>query len=216
VAEQSAVVLDRFPLWLEAVEAVVAACGFHAVESTRGPDEALGLLHALRPELHVVGLDTFGVRDEGLAYLSKVSGLAPQANIVVLSPDTDPASIDAALEAGAFAYVFKTAEADDLAAAIRQAFEYTMHFPGSQENALAASADAVPAGRPPAALTQREREILGLVAEGVSNAQLAQRLLVSEKTVRFHLSNVYKKLDVSNRTEASRWAQKHGLVQLVA
>jgi DNA-binding CsgD family transcriptional regulator len=73
-------------------------------------------------------------------------------------------------------------------------------------------------GKPPAdsGLTPREREILSLVAEGYSNAQLARMLWVTEQTVKFHLSNIYRKLAVTNRTEASRWAQVHGLVSTVA
>jgi DNA-binding CsgD family transcriptional regulator len=63
-----------------------------------------------------------------------------------------------------------------------------------------------------AELTKREREILKLAAEGYSNAQLAGMLWVTEQTVKFHLSNTYRKLNVSNRTEAARWAQLHGLV----
>jgi DNA-binding CsgD family transcriptional regulator len=63
-----------------------------------------------------------------------------------------------------------------------------------------------------AGLTRRELEILKLVAEGDSNAQLAKMLWVTEQTVKFHLSNIYRKLGVSNRTEASRWAQLHGLL----
>ena len=63
-------------------------------------------------------------------------------------------------------------------------------------------------------LTRRELEILRLAAEGYSNAQLAQMLWVTEQTVKFHLSNIYRKLRVSNRTEASRWAQQHGLLNV--
>jgi DNA-binding CsgD family transcriptional regulator len=63
-------------------------------------------------------------------------------------------------------------------------------------------------------LTRRELEILRLVAEGHSNAQLARMLWVTEQTVKFHLSNIYRKLDVANRTEASRWAQVHGLLDV--
>src|SRR5205807_6268420 len=62
------------------------------------------------------------------------------------------------------------------------------------------------------ALTRREREILALVAEGHSNRDLARMLWVTEQTVKFHLSNIYRKLDVANRTEASRWAQLHDLL----
>ena len=61
-------------------------------------------------------------------------------------------------------------------------------------------------------MTKRERQILCLVAEGHSNAQLAAMLWVTEQTVKFHLSNVYRKIDVANRTEAARWAQLHGLL----
>ena len=61
-------------------------------------------------------------------------------------------------------------------------------------------------------LTRRELEILQLVAEGLSNAELARKVWVTEQTVKFHLSNIYRKLSVSNRTEASRWAQLHGLL----
>jgi len=64
-----------------------------------------------------------------------------------------------------------------------------------------------------AQLTKRERQILQLAVEGYSNAQLASMLWVTEQTVKFHLSNVYRKLQVSNRTEAARWAQLHGLVE---
>ena len=67
-----------------------------------------------------------------------------------------------------------------------------------------------------AALTKRELEILQLVAEGHSNSQLARILWVTEQTVKFHLSNIYRKLDVANRTEASRWAQLHGLLDTSA
>ena len=62
------------------------------------------------------------------------------------------------------------------------------------------------------ALTRREREILALVSEGYSNRELAKMIWVTEQTVKFHLSNIYRKLDVSNRTEASRWAHKHRLI----
>jgi DNA-binding CsgD family transcriptional regulator len=63
-----------------------------------------------------------------------------------------------------------------------------------------------------AGLTRREREILALVSEGHSNRELARMMWVTEQTVKFHLSNIYRKLDVSNRTEASRWAHQHRLV----
>jgi DNA-binding NarL/FixJ family response regulator len=116
-------------------------------------------------------------------------------------------------QAGAAAYVLKSAHPDDLASAIRQAFAHSVYFApsGGLSNGHAGqgsvSADL-------AELTKREREILKLAAEGHSNAQLARMLWVTEQTIKFHLSNTYRKLDVSNRTEAARWAQMHGLVPI--
>jgi DNA-binding NarL/FixJ family response regulator len=129
----------------------------------------------------------------------------------VLSAHTETEYIDAALDAGAVAYVVKSAHPDDLASAIRQAFQHSVYLAGSRPAAPA------PSWTPPVEtakhdLTRREREILQLVAEGHSNAKLAKMLWVTEQTVKFHLSNVYRKLDVSNRTEAARWAQLNGLL----
>jgi len=128
---------------------------------------------------------------------------------IVLSMYEERALVEAAFAAGAFAYVLKSADPDDLRAAIRQAFEPSVYFAPEL-----VSNGAEPDERPSvdAGLTRREIEILQLVAEGYSNAQLARMLWVTEQTVKFHLSNIYRKLGVANRTEASRWAQVHGLL----
>ncbi|MGH3033298.1 MAG: helix-turn-helix domain-containing protein, partial [Gaiellaceae bacterium] len=102
----------------------------------------------------------------------------------------------------------KMAHPDDITSAIRQVFEHSIYFVGGQLPAVASG----PVLDSSLGLTRRELEILQLVAEGHSNAELARRLWVTEQTVKFHLSNVYRKLNVSNRTEASRWAQLHGLL----
>ena len=101
-------------------------------------------------------------------------------------------------------------QAEDLAYAMRQAFEHSVFVAASPSG-------AAPCGphrsRGDArAVTRREAEILRLVAEGHSNADVARMLWIAEQTVKFHLSNIYRKLNVSNRTEASRWAQLHGLL----
>jgi DNA-binding NarL/FixJ family response regulator len=103
----------------------------------------------------------------------------------------------------------KTAHPDDLRATVRQAFNHSIYLP--RRTARRTSVDAEIRDEPHD-LTRRELEILSLVAEGHSNAKLAKMLWVTEQTVKFHLSNIYRKIDVSNRTEASRWAQLHGLL----
>jgi DNA-binding NarL/FixJ family response regulator len=136
----------------------------------------------------------------------------------VLSSASDPAHIDAAFAAGAVAYVLKTAHQDDIRVAIRQAFEHSVFVrtPTVAEGAGTTAIAKPVASDVVAALTKRELEILRLVAEGHSNSQLARILWVTEQTVKFHLSNIYRKLDVANRTEASRWAQLHGLLDTSA
>ena len=142
----------------------------------------------------------------------------PALRAVVLSADEEPAHIQAAFAAGATAYIVKTAHPDDIEVAVRQAFGPSLFLArdrGAAPVPVAATlrptreAEAQEAS---ATLTRRELEILQLVAEGHSNSQLARMLWVTEQTVKFHLSNIYRKLDVANRTEASRWAQLHGLL----
>jgi DNA-binding NarL/FixJ family response regulator len=212
--ERTAVLLDQHPLWLDAVERVVQPVGISVVGKATAPEEALRLVEEREPDILVTALELHGSSMDGLTLIRRARELQPQIKSIVVSMYRDPDHIDAALEAGADAYVVKTAHPDDLASAIRQAFEASIFLAGRPPAA------AVTAHRqitPPAAdeslgLTRRELEILQLMAEGHSNAQLAKMLWVTEQTVKFHLSNIYRKLDVSNRTEASRWAQLHGLL----
>ena len=126
MARHTAVVVDRFPVWLEAVQAVVCVAGFELVEVTRKPDDALRLVSAMQPELHVVGTEAFAYEAEALAHIRRARERAPRVHVLVISANGEVGSIRAALEAGAFAYVLKSADADDLRAAIRQATEHTI------------------------------------------------------------------------------------------
>jgi DNA-binding NarL/FixJ family response regulator len=147
----------------------------------------------------------------GLVLIERARAAQPGVRPIVLSMHTDPQVIDAALVAGASAYVVKTAHPEDLASAVRQAFSHSVYLAGRR--AAEPTAAEKPKVDDSPGLTRRELEILRLVAEGHSNAQLARMLWVTEQTVKFHLSNIYRKLDVANRTEASRWAQRNGLLQ---
>ena len=146
---------------------------------------------------------------DGITCISQARERISGLRAVVLSSHTDAAYIDRALGVGAAAYVVKSAHPDDLASAIRQAFNHSVFFAGSRP---APAAELNPPTAETLDLTRREQEILKLVAEGHSNAKLAKMLWVTEQTVKFHLSNVYRKLGVSNRTEAARWAQVNGLL----
>jgi DNA-binding NarL/FixJ family response regulator len=212
--KRTAVVLDPHPLWLDAVEGVLERLDVEVAGKTGSFAEAAELLRAHRPD--VLLLETQDGPENGSGYdvIRDAYAAIPDIKVIVLSHAQGTSDVDAAFDAGAVAYVFKSAHPDDLASAVRQAFD-TSIFLASRHRPSAAAADVAPARRYDEAepsLTKRELEILQLVSEGHSNGELARMLWVTEQTVKFHLSNIYRKLDVANRTEASRWAQLHGLL----
>jgi DNA-binding NarL/FixJ family response regulator len=206
--DHSAVIADPHPLWLDAVEQVLNRIGITVVGKATSAKEALELVRELKPDILISELAASDGQLDGLDLLEQVQQIDGVRSIV-LSLHYEPRHIDAALAAGAVAYVIKTAHPDDLASAIRQAFDHSIYLSASTV-ATRSTRDAAQDNGP--GLTRRELEILQLVAEGHSNAQLARMLWVTEQTVKFHLSNVYRKLGVANRTEASRWAQLNGLL----
>jgi DNA-binding NarL/FixJ family response regulator len=210
--DRTAVLLDPHPLWLDAVELVLTRNGLAVVGQATDPDRALALVEEFRPSVFVA--DAAG---DGLACIRKACTKVPELKAIVLSSPDDGTQIEAAFAAGAHAYVLKTAHPDDVSVAIRQTFDHSVFLPGPGYAATPAATSVTvgsDASDTVASLTKRELEILQLVAEGHSNSQLARILWVTEQTVKFHLSNIYRKLDVANRTEASRWAQVHGLLNL--
>jgi DNA-binding NarL/FixJ family response regulator len=209
-AVRSAVLLDPFPLWLEAVEHVLRRIEFDVVGKTTSASEALTLVEEFAADLLVAEIKTREAELDGLACLRRARERVPHIRVIVLSLYGSPEYIDAAFEAGASAYVLKTAEAEDFATTVRQSFEQSIYFDGARPRL--APAPAQPPNEESGRLTRRELEILRLAAEGHKNAEMASMLWLTEQTIKFHLSNIYRKLNVSNRTEASRWAQVHGLL----
>ncbi|HEY7706763.1 MAG TPA: response regulator transcription factor [Gaiellaceae bacterium] len=210
-SEQVGVICDSHPMWLDAVEQVLRRIAIRVVGKTTSTSEALSMVEEHRPDLLITELEGVNGELSGLALIERSRAAVPSVRPIVLSMHQDSQIIDAALVAGASAYVVKTAHPEDLASAVRQAFSHSVYLAG-RRNLTPAPAEPVAEAADEPGLTRRELEILRLVAEGHSNAQLARMLWVTEQTVKFHLSNIYRKLDVANRTEASRWAQVHGLL----
>ena len=129
----------------------------------------------------------------------------PEVKTIVLSGTDDPGAIQASFDRGALAFIQKNIEPADLPAVIRQALAGNVHY--AVNGAVAAAA------QPDWDLTPRETEILRALAEGQSNKQMAQQFWLSEQTIKYHLTNVYRKLAVSSRTEAVRKAYEHGLIE---
>ena len=129
----------------------------------------------------------------------------------MLSMFDDPEHIEKALGYGAAGYVVKSINPLDLPSTIRGVFEGTVYHPRGNPGS-ARRRRTRHRRRRPGGLTNRELAILKLVAEGLSNLDIASKLFVTEQTVKFHLSNIYRKLSVGNRTEATRYAYKNGLI----
>jgi DNA-binding NarL/FixJ family response regulator len=209
---RTAIVLDHHPIWLEAVQAILERIGVEVVGTTTLPNELIELVDLHHPDVLVTSLEVGDADFDGIACLRVAREHQPSLNAIVLSAYDDTDHIQAALAAGAVAYVVKTAHPDDFAAAIRQCFDHSVFLAGAFASEPAQAQQPLEFDDEARGLTRRELEILRLVSEGHSNAQLAKMLWVTEQTVKFHLSNIYRKLDVSNRTEASRWAQVQGLL----
>ena len=165
---------------------------------------------ALRPD--VVLMDLQMPRLDGIEATRRLRIALPQAAVVVLTTYTDSANVAQALGAGAIGYVSKDLPPRELAATIRRAARGVVHLAEPvQQTLLQALAQPQRAEAVPEELTEREREVLALLAEGRSNKEIAKALHVTERTVKGHVGNVLGKLGVASRTQAAIYAMRHGL-----
>ena len=208
VPDQPRILLvDSHPLLLDALERLLKKNGYRVIGKVHSGQRALRLLDEDHVDLVVVGLNLADM--EGLIFLREIRRSHPDKAVVVFSVPSDDTEIAAALEEGAAAFVRGDADPRDLLSALRQAFRPSVFYRFPLADALGQPTDyGVPK------LTSRELEIMSLVAEGMSNSRIAQALWVTEHTVKFHVSNVFRKLAVTNRTEAVRRAHLMGLLDL--
>jgi DNA-binding NarL/FixJ family response regulator len=200
-----AVILDDHPLWLDALEALLSSASIEVVGKALTSEEALALLDESNADLLV---SDFRLRQgaSGAAWVREALKRHPDLRVVVISADDGPASVEEALSSGAAAFVSKIAFPGDMLSAVRQVFTHSFFLAGAPWPSRRPGRQS---GRLPG-LTLREAEILELVSEGYTNGMVAKILWITEQTVKFHLSNIYRKLGVANRTEATRWAHLHG------
>jgi len=179
--------------------------GFEVVGEASSGERVLPLVGRTNPDLVVLDLRMPGM--DGLICLDQIKKRHPAVKVVVLSVSTDEKLIENVLKRGASAYIVKSVNPVDLPAALRQAVEGTVFSAIGLPEATAASAAKA------AGLTERETVILTALARGLSNEQIGKELWIAEQTVKFHLTNIYRKLGVANRTEAARYAYQQGLVE---
>jgi DNA-binding NarL/FixJ family response regulator len=168
--------------------------------------EAVELARARRPDVVLMDLSMPGM--DGVAATRALAAEAPDARVVVLTSISDRAPILDALDAGAIGYLLKDSEPDELFRGVRAAARGESPLDPRVAGALIAARNS-PA--PAAELTERERDVLALLAEGRANKVIARRLGISEKTVKNYVTRILQALGVSDRTQAALWAQRHGL-----
>jgi len=178
------------------------------VAEARNGREAVMLAELHRPD--VVLMDLVMPEMDGAQATRAIRERWPEVQVVALTSFKEDDLVQAALEAGAIGYLLKNVSSDELAAAIRKAHE------GRATLAPEAAQVLVQATRAPKKLghdlTAREREVLALLVQGLSNRQIASELIVSHSTVKFHVSSILSKLGAASRTEAVALALQHGLV----
>jgi DNA-binding NarL/FixJ family response regulator len=186
-------------------QALERAGGFDVVGEAVNGSQVLPLVRRLKPDL--VLLDLRMPQMDGLTCLTKIRKEFPDMKVAMLSVSQDPELIQTALKRGANAYIVKSIDPDDLAGALRQALE------GNVFTTAGITEDPGERAAKDAGLTERELGIIRAVARGLSNEAISKELWVAEQTVKFHLTNIYRKLGVTNRTEAARYAFEQGLVE---
>ena len=175
--------------------------GFQVVGFFDGRGSVRDALTQLKPD--VVLVDDMQEKENALARLREITDEAPEAKTLLLTLQMEPAWLDEAFEAGAHAVVSKTVHPVSLGTLLREISHGNVVHRYEKRTPVMEAEDCP--------LTDRELEILRLVAMGYTNGRIARELWVTEQTVKFHLSNTYRKLDVANRTEASRYAHIHNL-----
>jgi two-component system, NarL family, response regulator DegU len=200
------VLADDHRLILDSVRSSLEESGeFEVVGEAMNGTQALALVKRTNPDVVVLDIRMPGM--DGLVCLDQIKRRDPNVKVVVLSASTDQKLIENVLKRGASAYIVKSVNPVDLPSVIRQALEETVY------TAIGIPTDTPSSAAKEAGLTARELAILTALAEGKSNAVIAKELWVAPQTVKFHLTNIYRKLNVSNRTEAARYAYQQGFVE---
>lgn len=178
-----------------------ASDGLEAVVQARQLEPDVVLMDLLMPNL------------DGIGAIGQIKGAQPEIEIVAVTSFIEEEKVTSALEAGASGYLLKDAEADEVAAAVRAAHAGEVHLDPQVSKLLAQRLRDRRTAQPVEPLTEREKEVLALVAHGDSNKEIAMRLFITERTARTHVSNILGKLGLASRTQAALWAVEHKLVR---
>lgn len=177
------------------------------VGSASNGDEAVAVIPALRPDVILMDLDMPGGRD-GVEATQAITERDANAKVLILTSFSDRDRILRAVGAGAVGYVLKDSPADDLVRAVRAAARGEFPIDPKVARSLV---EGKAARSPIDGMSAREIEVLGLVGAGMPNKEIARRLQITERTVKGHLTSVFRHIGVTDRTQAALWAERHGV-----
>lgn len=187
--------------------------GFEVVGEAEDGVEAILQARTLQPD--VILLDLMMPQKDGLAVIEEVKQENSEVRILVLTSLTEDDKIFAALEAGALGCMLKDSSPAELVRAIRDVYRGELSLHPAIARRLLSKRDQSPESAPaPDALTEREIEVVKLMAQGLSNRDIAETLVISEQTVRGHVTNILSKLQLTNRTQVVLYALRTGISQL--
>jgi DNA-binding NarL/FixJ family response regulator len=190
------------------VQLLATFVGVELVGAAADGEEAVALCAERQPDVVLMDLEMPAL--DGIEATRRIRSSQPGVAVVVLTSFSDRERILRALDAGAAGYLLKDAEPAELLRAIEAAARGEAPLDPKAARALLSARTVTSAAE---SLSEREREVLAMVAEGLPNKLIARELAISEKTVKAHLTNVYREIGVTDRTQAALWAQRNGVTR---
>ena len=176
-------------------------------------DGSEGVAMARRLEPDVVLMDLLMPNMDGITAIARIKAERTETEIVTMTSFIEEEKVTSALEAGASGYVLKDAEAEEVAAAVRAAYAGEVHLDPQVARLLAQRMRAKKEPQPVEPLTDREKDVMRLLGQGLSNKEIGAQLFITERTARTYVSNILGKLGLASRTQAALWAVEHKLAE---
>ncbi|WP_306990874.1 response regulator [Amycolatopsis thermophila] len=209
----SVMVVDDHPIWRDGVARDLSENGFDVRATAPDAAAAVRIATAVRPDVVLMDMNLGGT--SGVDATRAITTSLPDTRVLVLSASGEHSDVLEAVKAGASGYLVKSASVQELVEAVRRTAEgdpvFTPGLAGLVLGEYRRMADAPAGGVTPPRLTERETDVLRLVAKGLTARQIAERLVLSHRTVENHVQSTLRKLQLHNRVELARYAIEHGL-----
>lgn len=206
-------VVDDHPMWRDGVARDLAERGFEVTATAPDAASAARIAATVRPQVVLMDLNLAG--ESGVPAIARITADAPEVRVLVLSASGEHSDVLEAVKAGASGYLVKSASAEELVEAVRRTAAGDAVFTPGLAGLVLGEYRRMASGPPDDSprLTDRETEVLRLVAKGMTARKIAEKLVLSHRTVENHVQSTLRKLQLHNRVELARYAIEHGLDQ---